>query len=200
MRHTFPREFYIPKSETLVTVDCAGTDAAVYTYERAAAGGQVRYFAIAFHGKAAKPDFHFYYVNPEQRANKIAEYLAGRKRRAEYMAERSTARRAPHSLTAGDILHTNWGYDQTNVEYFQVTKVIGPHTVELREIAQSREATGYMTGTCAPLKDQFLEPRYEGDDQGLPIIRRASADGTVKICNVRTAWKGAQALNWSSYA
>lgn len=54
----------------------------------------------------------------------------------------------------GDIWYSQWGYDQTNIDYYQVTKVtkamvwltpIGSHTTE----------TGFMSGECIPLPDHF---------------------------------------------
>ena len=200
MRHTFPRDFYLPKSQTLTPFDCGETDAVVYVYDKAGENRGYAYGAIAFHGRANKPDFHHTFKTAERRATYIGEYLEGRKRRAAYMAERKSKTQAPHSLTVGAILHTNWGYDQTNVEYFQVTRVIGPHTVELRELQQERTETGFMSGRCKPKPGVFCEPRYEGDDRGVPIVRRATGENSVKICNVRTAWLGGGEMHWSSYA
>jgi hypothetical protein len=198
MRHTFPRDFYIPTeaSGALNIETTTAEDAVIYTYttKRNQLG------AIVFHGKAAKPDWHFTFANEMSRARKIAEYIEGRKRSAEYKAEQRAKRSQPHKLTVGAILHTNWGYDQTNVEYFEVTRIVGPHTVELREIAQERTETGFMSGRCKPIPGKFLSPRYEGDDAGLPIIRRARADGSVRIDDVRDAWVGDRELYWSSYA
>lgn len=200
MKHTFPRDFYLPKSQTLTSHDCGDTDAVVFTYEKSGENRGNPFAAIGFHGKANKPDFHFTFKTAERRAQYLAEYLEGRKRRASYMAERKSKQNAPHPLKVGSILHTNWGYDQTNVEYFEVTRVVGPHTVELRELAQERTETGFMSGRCKPIPGQYLSPRYEGDDRGVPIVRRASGEGAVKICNVRTAWLGDRESYWSSYA
>lgn len=198
MRHIFPRDFYIPKNAT--PIDCGDTDAAVFIYDKLGENRGSPYGGIAFHGRANKPDWHFTFKTEERRAEKIAEYLAGRKASAEYKTKRKTERNAPHPLKLGTILHTSWGYDQTNVEYFEVTRIIGPHTVELRELKQDRTTTGFMCGRCKPIAGQYLSPRYEGDDSGLPIVRRARGDGSVKISECRTAWVGDKEAYWSSYA
>jgi hypothetical protein len=198
MRHTFPRDFYVPKNAT--PFDCGDTDAAVFLYDAAGRNHGRHFGAIAFHGRANKPDWHYTFKTEERRASYIAEYLAGRKSRAEYKATIKEQRSAPHSLTVGAILHTSWGYDQTNVEFFEVTRIVGPHTVELRELAQERSESGFMCGRCKPIPGNYLSPRYEGDDRGVPIVRRARADGSVKIDDVRNAWVGVGEHYWSSYA
>lgn len=56
----------------------------------------------------------------------------------------------------GDILVSTWGYDQTNVDFYQVTAVKGK-TVTIRELKQ--KSTGYTGNGMAdhrlPLKDEF---------------------------------------------
>src|SRR5207245_2848035 len=52
-------------------------------------------------------------------------------------------------LKVGDILSTCWGYDQTNVEFYAVTRVSGRRTW-IREIAADYEQTGFMSGKTWP--------------------------------------------------
>lgn len=190
MRHTLPREFYIPrlvsglKSKGAELVDCSGTDAAVYTYEKTKADGATSYLALAFHGKAAKPDWHYSFRTEEQRTKKIAEYLEGRKSHAAYRAEQKAKRQAPHTLKVGDILSSSWGYDQTNIDYYQVTRVPGPMSVEIRKIAaNSGPEEGFMTAYCTAAKDQFV---------GEPMIKRANSSNCVRIASYASAspWDG----------
>ncbi|MCW7416708.1 hypothetical protein OHC89_26490 [Escherichia coli] len=45
------------------------------------------------------------------------------------------------TIRIGDIFHTHWGYEQTNIEFYQVVSLHGKKTVGLREIARgSRRA------------------------------------------------------------
>jgi len=198
MRMTLTRDFYIPKDATANHFPQAG--AIVYFYDIPGAKSGRAFGAVGFHGKANKPGFHYTFKTEERRAAYVVEYVQGQERTVQYRAERRETRKAPHSLTVGTILHTSWGYDQTNVEFFEVTRIVGPHTVELRELAQDSTETGFMCGKCKPIPGRFLSPRYEGDDQGIPIVRRANADGSVKISECRRAWVGAGEHYWSSYA
>jgi hypothetical protein len=56
--------------------------------------------------------------------------------------------------TVGQILHTSWGYDQTNIDYFQVVAV-GKMSITVCEINASCKEDGFMTGNAIPKKDNF---------------------------------------------
>lgn len=102
-----------------------------------------------------------------------------------YLYERN-GREFVHSAKVGDIYRTSWGYDQTNVEFFKVVEIRGKFAI-LREIACASRGDGFGSEKCVPQSGAFLEPRYKGDDQGLPI-RRLIQDGRIRIDDVRTAW------------
>lgn len=49
-----------------------------------------------------------------------------------------TTQTTSHSLIVGDVLEPSWGYEQTNVDFYQVTRAT-PKTVLLRPISARRE-------------------------------------------------------------
>ncbi len=172
-----PREFYMPKSDTLQTVDCAGTDAAVYTYETAG-----RCYAIAFHGKASKPDWHHRFRSIEERAKHIAAYLEGRKAHAAAMVARKVERQQPHNYKVGDILSSSWGYDQTNVDFYEVIETTA-RTIVVRQVAQ--ECVG---GEGGPSESVVAVPgKYIGE----PVTKVVN-NGGVKM----ESW-GRYASKWN---
>jgi len=61
------------------------------------------------------------------------------------------------SLRVDDILYTSWGYEQTNVDFYQVTSIRGC-IVEIRPIAAEITETGFMCGTTVPVLDAFTGP------------------------------------------
>lgn len=179
MRLNMPREFYFPKADHLEPIDPEGTDAAVYTYETAGAP-----YSIGFAGKAAKPAFHYRHRSERERAEHIAGFIAGRKATAEAKAKLKADRKSPHTLKVGDILVSSWGYDQTNIDYYQVTRVPGSQSVEIRQIAaNSGGEDGFMTAKCTAAPDQFI---------GEPMIKRANAGNSVRIASYASAhpWNG----------
>lgn len=195
MRYFKPqRSHYIPAGSIKVADKHSDAVAYLYTTKAGKPG------AVVFVGTQQKPISHCYYSRMETRTATVARIFEGRKAAMAYKAEARKARTEfVHSYKVGDLFRTSWGYEQTNVEFFQVTEVKGKHLV-LREIAAKVEETGFMQGKCSPQPGKFLEPRFEGDKRGLPI-RRLAQNGRVKICDVRTAWPctAETSASWSSY-
>ena len=52
-------------------------------------------------------------------------------------------------VKVGDIYVSQWGYDQTNVDYYQVIQVKSK-TAVLAQIGCNKTYTGPMNGTCVP--------------------------------------------------
>ncbi len=56
----------------------------------------------------------------------------------------------------GDVLYTSWGYEQTNIDFYQVVSKHGKSTLGIRKIAGSREYNSeWMTGKTTPIIDAF---------------------------------------------
>jgi hypothetical protein len=63
-----------------------------------------------------------------------------------------------NEVKVGDIFQMSWGYDQTNVDYFQITRVT-EKGVFVREI-NSEQVTGTEGAMCCkvrPIRDSFLQ-------------------------------------------
>ena len=176
----------------------AETALAVYFWEAQTPLRGISYSAIAYAGKSGKPYFHYVYKTAAKRAEsvnrQIAEYQLSRNAHLKMLAERKARRAAPHTLQVGDIIKNSWGYDQTNLDYYEVTRVVGPHSVEIREIGQARIETAYMQGKCCPQSGQFIGP---------PVVKRADADNQVKIHDWGSWAHKVDKLNvdhWTAYA
>ena len=180
---------YIPKGARKVAD--RQSDAIVYLYERATSWAC---YAIGYSGKRAKPDWHHRFRDVASRERHVADYFDSRQRSAEFKIEQRKKQGKGRELFVGSILQTCWGYDQTNIEFFQVTALIGKTMVELRELAQARKSEGWCRDACAPVPDEFI---------GEPIRRKVSGyDGaSVRIDDVRRAyrWDGSNA-HATSYA
>jgi hypothetical protein len=90
----------------------------------------------------------------------------------------------------GDILVSSWGYDQTNIDYFQVVRT-SDKSVWIREIESFKHPEEGLQGTCMPDKDNFktwslMHKRNEA------VRRNVQADGYVKV----TDSHGARAWNF----
>lgn len=164
---------WIPQGATPITVD--GIDAVVYAYSTPSGPA-----AIAYGGKRSKPDWHYIYQTEERREKGIAAFFDGQRQHAEFVAQRKAERNVyQHDLKVGDILETSWGYDQTNVDFYEVVEVPSGKTVIIREIARRTTETGFMCGKTVPVRGKYI---------GDPITKRVAPGGYVAMDH-HHAWK-----------
>lgn len=98
-----------------------------------------------------------------------------------------------NSLQIGSILYASWGYDQTNIDFYEVTNLIGSCTLELRELGQNQISDGSgLSGKTKPIPGNYISQ---------PFRKRINIRGSVKIDEVSRAriWSGTE-LYYSSYA
>ena len=174
------RTHYIPKGA--VKVQHKSTDAVVYLYTQG--DPRCRPCAVAFSGKRNVPDFAISFTTDAQREKHVSEYLAARVASMLHKAELRNARRpVAGEWNVGDILVSSWGYEQTNVDFYEITEARGK-TVWLRRIAADSVDKGNMSGTVTPRPGDFL-PRAE-------VLRRLAQPGHVRIDRDRHAhrWEG----------
>lgn len=174
MRIKHKREYYIPKDAT--ERQDPESSAVVHTYENINGC-----YALAFHGRAQKPDWHYRFRSLDDREKRIINHFE-KIRAWEDHAKRRRAERnaAPRGLEIGDILHASWGYDQTNNDYYQVVDLKGEKQVVLRTISQGYRETGWLRGQAWPIKDSFTSEE---------TFTRVARDGWVTIDRVRSASK-----------
>lgn len=127
--------------------------------------------AIGFCGRAIKADFHHRFGKTESAMKFAADWfekkLARAAEEAKYKAESLAIAAA---TVVGDVFYSAWGYDQTQINYYEVTRVIGARTFEIRRIAEQSADDGgqSMTGVCVPHLGQYIgdAKRVRMDDFG----------------------------------
>lgn len=83
----------------------------------------------------------------------------------------------------GDIFYSCWGYDQTNIDFYQVVELRGKHTLILRENASKRRLGQDWNGLTRPVRDEFTgEERYtvrtrDSGEPGKPWIKDPALQG-----------------------
>jgi len=189
---TFDRDFYYPNGARKVADK--NSDAVVYLSETNFAG-KPGFYAVGFAGKRKKPDFNYRYRDEAKREEAVKRYFEGRQKTIDYKNKiRDERKAAKRGLDVGDVLYASWGYDQTNIDYYQVTGLIGKTMVEVRPIAGAHVETPdahWMTGRCTPDVGNFT-----GD-----AMRKVARNGHVTIDSVRTAHKCAPDAvhSWTAY-
>ncbi len=189
MSFKITRDFYLSGNEEEIRDDEANAVAYLKIYDGFA-------IALGFGGRRQRPDFNYRFKDEEQARTYIRKYFDGQREIARMKAQqRKEQREFTTSLVVGDILYTSWGYDQTNVEWFQVLEVKpSGKTVVIREICgENIDDAGWMCGYTMPLKSRFVK-----DSKSLvKYVRKGDA---ITIDSVRDAYKwDGQRKYWSSY-
>jgi len=145
--------------------------------------------AIAYHGKATHHDWYYRFSSPEARDTQIASYAEGWKKHAAAKIERAAARKiAANPFKVGDILYRTWGYDQTNVNFYEVVKTTKA-TVTVMEVAQDAKETGYLSGIAKAIAGAFRK-------DAKALVKRVNAYGGAGDLS---PWDGKPVL-WTAYA
>lgn len=78
-----------------------------------------------------------------------------------------------HEYEVGDILCNSWGYDQTNVEWFEVVALAGKSMVVLREIGAAvvPGSEGFMSGRVVPVPGAYRVDRFYDHDKRADVVR-----------------------------
>jgi hypothetical protein len=154
---------YIPTGARKVA-DKSST-AVAYLHERAG-----WFIAAAYHGKATKADWNFRFKTESARSNHVAAHFKKWQEIEARQAARAAERKAfKHDFKVGDVFRCSWGYDQTNVDFYQVQEVRGSMLIvcEIEAESVACEKMGDR-GQCAPSVDSF---------KGEPFRVKAQKDG-----------------------
>jgi hypothetical protein len=174
------RDFYIPKGAQKVAMKSGG--AVFYLYEQNGAP-----CARCFIGKAAKPAWAYKYSSAEKRAEAIQRQIAAVQAREVEKAERKAKANAPHGWEVGLILVASWGYDQTNVDFYEVVEVLGKSMVRIEEIG-SQAANDQSAGGSS--MSNYVVP--DVDSRSGKFQRCKVSFGRVKVssCSSASPWDG----------
>lgn len=125
--------------------------AVIYRYDN----GDGQPVAKVFTGRKSKPEFCYRFASPEHREKCLDQWL---KERNERIARDNEHKNFSTTLNVDDILVSSWGYDQTNIDFYQVVAVSPTRrSINIRPIA--REIIEYsgqaMSGKVIPLRNDF---------------------------------------------
>lgn len=144
-----------------------------------------RFVVLAYEGKALRPTFHESFRTAEGRATRVAGWAERlRSRAVDRENLRAERKKDTHSLNVGAVLTHSWGYEQTNVDWYQVIAVVSDKTVVIRKIAPrviDGEGLGSMAGHSTPHLHQFI---------GEPMRVRAGARGVSMRFGTAAPWDG----------
>lgn len=184
------RSLYVPAGSRKVRDKQSA--AFVYLYERAD-----KFIVIAYYGKRTKAEFHFNYRSEAERAKKVGLFFKGCAAMEQYKAERAAAARAANTnagLKVGQVFVSSWGYDQTQVNYYEVVALVGAASAKVRPV--KCEALEGSEGSMS----QKVMPSAEADRfSGEAFIAKVSG-GSLRSSKIAgrggaSAWEGAPNYN-----
>ncbi len=135
---------------------------------------------VLWAGNQRNPFVRCRYQNVEQRELSLCFHLNIAKEREAFKAQQSLKKKNfQPTLKVGDILASSWGWEQTNVSFYQIVEVPSKCFVVVKEIQQetTRGTGNGMAAYVKGVKDLFLDKaipaKYKvvqlGSSQGIRI-------------------------------
>lgn len=131
------------------------------------ASKNLKYTAKEYIKKQKKPIFYYAFDNIEsieEYVNQWAENLIKRQKAKDEAEQKRKAQKdellkeLKNAIPLGSVFICSWGYEQTNVDYYQVIGYKGKKTLLLKEIGKTDvEQYPHMAGRCKPVIDSFLK-------------------------------------------
>lgn len=156
-------------------------------YIREAHGAKVeidteRLVARGFIGKAKKAAFSYRFHSAEKMHGYVEDFFAAQELRCKYKETKKLLNKAKKDefvaqLNVGTIVYTSCGYDQTNVDFYEVVEVKGSK-VTLRGIDKEITEDGNISGQAIAVPGA-----YNGDEKSY-IVR----NNYIKISSYKYAW------------
>lgn len=159
--------------------------------------GKIYPAARIYRGKSLKSK-GFYFTCAVNMEDWITKQKENAQANADLKAQYAAKRKAfVTSFKVGDILDSSWGYDQTNVDFYQVIKVVSAKMIVIQEIDSRRtEKDGGCSMSCyvTAVKDAFKKDSVPmrkmvqpmGSSEYVRLTTYSSADrwdGKEKYCS-----------------
>lgn len=144
-------------------------------------------YGLCFVGKAKKATWHYRFKSADQRNQEVERTFKRVQEVANYKAEQKAkklAASANHGVVVGDVFRCSWGYDQTNIDYYEVIAVSGK-TATVCAIGRLSESDGYLQGNCVPAPGKFIGKPFK------KLIQKYSetSDAHFKVNSFSHAYK-----------
>ncbi len=156
-----------------------GIDAVVYV--------ESGFKAKAYTGKSNKRAFYFRFRSEAEMNAHIENYFSNLAAKNKEKQERKAASAEyKTSLVPGDILYSSWGYDQTNIDFYQVVEVsASKKSVKIREIGYTEEYNSVqMSGKKMPVPGKFT-----GEVMNKKVKGGRGLSEYISLNSFSSAWK-----------
>ena len=149
--------------------------------------------AIFYAGKSSKSWWFYRFKTLDEMIKRIYEsvdrHIERENEKIQGRAEQKKAMsifKASDYFNVGDIIVNSWGYEQTNVDFYQVTEVLNKK-IRVRKISgEIVRATGSMSADVMPVKDSFCDNTESRRNVSLLSLKaEIGSKGTIscRICD-----------------
>lgn len=116
--------------------------------------------AIFYKGKSSVHLWYNRFRNTDDMKKKILSSISSLMAWEDDKKKRKESRKAATTLKLGDILYSSWGYDQTNIDFYQIVGLAGKQTVKLQKIVSAIVSKDGGPGTyVSAVKGQFVSEK-----------------------------------------
>lgn len=147
--------------------------------------------AIFYAGKSSKSWWFYRFASLDEMIKRIYESVDRHiERENEKLQKKEELKKAMQVFKAadyfniGDIVVNTWGYEQTNVDFYQVTEVLNKK-IRVRKIgAEIVNATGPMSANVMPVKDSFCDNSESSRNVSLLSLKAEINVSGVVSCRI----------------
>ena len=162
-----------------------------------------------FTNKSFNHWWYYSFKDFEQFKKKCLDTIETNNERQKSKQKYKEERTKPHSLKVGDILYCSWGYDQTNVDFFKVSEVIGKRKIKIVGLGTSAKSDGIHDkatpheegGNHWTRKQYYCEIDKKWKTKNVELVKFANSDNSVKISSFAWArlWDGQPKYQTNAY-
>lgn len=136
-------------------------------------------FLKAWSGKADVPAFYYSFRTLTQAQEYAERFVANVQSSMARVLQRAAERKAVRAAdfyAVGDVVENSWGYDQTNVDFYEVTEV-KEKSIVMREVKQNcSDHGGPSGGSTQPRRGEFC---------GEPFTKKVGERGWIAFKQAR---------------
>jgi hypothetical protein len=151
--------------------------------------------ARIFKGNSSKSIANYRYRTEERREESVNYYKLTAKKNAEYRAEKKAKKAmvSNEEVEVGAVYYSSWGYEQTNIDFYEVVGKFGKKGLWFRPIASDRSFDPNFNdrGGCKAAKGVYT---------GEPFKKMLSDKNWINLTTYSgmCPWDGRE-MSWSSY-
>ena len=144
--------------------------------------------AIGYRGKSAKKSFFYRFNSEERMMEYINNFIDSVVKREDAKQEKKSVikalqqnMKASDHFKVGDIVFNSWGWEQTNIEFYQVIEVLNKKikVQEVKQLMTHDEGMSSMSGYVMPKKDDFIKDPFL-------LLLKVDEKGNCRICNPKS--------------